>query len=449
MFSQISFEDKFVTSFIGISEYERLTPYVEQAHHWLHQKEGAGRDALGWLYAPCDDDITELRAIERAAARVRAQAEAFVVIGIGGSYTGTRAALNFLQPHFYNQLARTRKGAPEIYFVGHHLNTAYLEQLIEVLQGKEVSINVISKSGTTMEPALAFRFMRQWMEKKYGKEKARERIYITTDGNRGPLRRLAEEEGYDSFTIPADIGGRYSVLTPVGLFPMAVSGISIRDVLAGARTAYHAYQHPRLAENECYRYAGIRHLLYQKGKSVEVLAYYNPSFQMFAEWWKQLFGESGGKDNKGILPVTAQYTTDLHSIGQYIQEGLRTLFETVLYVNKAESSLCVAAEKENRDQLNYLTGSTLEDVNEQAFKGTVLAHTDGGVPNLIIRMPKLNAEIFGQLVYFFQKACALNGYLMGVNPFDQGGVEAYKKNMFALLGRPGYNHTKQQLLQRF
>lgn len=371
-----------------------------------------------------------------------------MVIGIGGSYLGARAAIEMLTHSFYNQLPKEKRSTPEIYFVGQNISSTYVNHLLQVLEGKDFSVNVISKSGTTTEPAIAFRIFREVLEKKYGKEGARKRIYATTDREKGALKKLANEEGYESFIIPDDVGGRFSVLTPVGLLPIAVAGINIEEMMKGAADAREEYSTPELAQNASYQYAAVRNALHRKGKAIEILVNYEPSLHYISEWWKQLFGESEGKDQKGIYPSSVDFTTDLHSMGQFIQEGSRNLFETVLLVEEVQEQITIGEDKDNLDGLNFLSGKTMDFVNKKAFEGTMLAHTDGGVPNLIVKLPDMSAYTFGYMVYFFEKACGISGYLSGVNPFDQPGVEAYKKNMFALLGKPGYEENKAKLEQR-
>jgi len=444
----ISFNYSYALPFVKQDEILNMQPQISMAHELLHQKTGAGNDYVGWVDWPLNYDKEEFARIKQAAAKIIAQSDVLLVIGIGGSYLGAKAALEMLTHTFYNQLPAAKRKTPEIYFVGHQLSAAYLADLLEVLAGKDISVNVISKSGTTTEPAIAFRLVREYMEKRYGKDGAKERIFATTDRSRGALKTLANEEGYETFVIPDDIGGRFSVLTAVGLLPIAAAGIDIDDMMAGARDGHRLYSSASLAENPCYQYAAVRNILYRKGKTAELLVNYEPSLQYFAEWWKQLFGESEGKDYKGILPASVNFTTDLHSMGQYIQDGLRNLFETVLSVEQAGAEIMVQEEKANLDGLNFLAGKSLHFVNQRAMEGTVLAHTDGGVPNLMVQIPKLNAYYFGQLVYFFEKACGISGYLLGVNPFDQPGVEAYKKNMFALLGKPGFEKEREELENR-
>ncbi len=448
MSSEVSFDYSYALPFIKPEEIANLRTQVEAAHGMLHQKTGAGNEYLGWVDWPLNYDQEEYSRLKLAAKKITAQSDVFLVIGIGGSYLGAKAALAMLTHTFYNQLPASKRKTPEIYFLGHQLSSSYLAELLEVLEGKEVSVNVVSKSGTTTEPAIAFRFIREYLEKKYGKHGARERIFATTDKKRGALKQLADEEGYESFVIPDDIGGRYSVLTAVGLLPIAVAGVDIDEIMSGSQAAHRLFSVPSLENNSCYLYAAIRNALYRKGKTVELLVNYEPSLQYFTEWWKQLYGESEGKDCKGIFPAAVNFTTDLHSMGQYIQDGLRNLFETVIDVRTTRAELIMQKEQDDLDGLNFLEGKSLEQVNRRAMEGTLLAHTDGGVPNLVIRVPQLNSYYFGQMVYFFEKACGISGYLLGVNPFDQPGVEAYKQNMFALLGKPGFEEQKAKLEKR-
>lgn len=435
-------------SFINESEISNLSPFVKAAHEMLHNKSGAGSDYLGWVDLPTAYDKAEFTRLKAAAEKIRSDSDALVVIGIGGSYLGARAAIEALTHSFYNLLPKAERGAPEIYFVGNSISSTYITELFELLKNKDISVNVISKSGTTTEPALAFRVFREYMEKKYGKVEASKRIYATTDKARGALKKLSDEENYESFVIPDDVGGRYSVLTPVGLLPIAVAGINIDEMMEGAADARELYSNPSLSANECYQYAAVRNALYAKGKTTEIMVNYEPSMHFFTEWWKQLYGESEGKDQKGIFPAGVDFTTDLHSMGQYIQDGLRNIFETVLNVEKPRKNMDIKEEKDNLDGLNFLTGKNIDLVNKKAMQGTILAHTDGGVPNLVVNIPEMNSYWFGNIVYFFEKACGISGYLLGVNPFDQPGVEAYKKNMFALLGKPGYEEEKAKLEKR-
>lgn len=389
-----------------------------------------------------------LFAFNKQRKKIQQDSDVLLVIGIGGSYLGARAAIEMLQHSFYNVLPTEKRKTPQIIFVGNNISSTYMRDVMDLLEGKDFSINVISKSGTTTEPAIAFRIFRKLLEEKYGKEEARKRIYATTDRARGALKTLATEEGYETFVIPDDVGGRYSVLTAVGLLPIAVSGADIEAMMKGAAQAREDFSKSELEENIAYQYAAVRNVLYNKGKTIEMLINYEPALQYFAEWWKQLFGESEGKDQKGIFPASANFSTDLHSLGQYVQEGRRDLFETVLKVETPRHELTIEAEDNDLDGLNYLAGKTVDFVNTKAFEGTLLAHTDGGVPNLVVTLPRLDEYTFGYLVYFFEKACAMSGYLLGVNPFDQPGVEAYKVNMFALLGKPGYEEKKAELEKR-
>lgn len=440
----------YTNSLAFVSEYEiaYLLPQVQAAHELLHTKKGPGSDYLGWVELPENYDRTEFAAIKEAAHKIKGDSDALVVIGIGGSYLGARAATEMLAHSFHNLLPKEKRSGPEIYFVGNNISSSYIAHLLELLAGKDISVNVISKSGTTTEPAIAFRLFRELMERKYGKAGARDRIYATTDRQKGALKGLAEREGYRTFVVPDDVGGRFSVLTAVGLLPIAVSGVDIDGIMSGAAAAAGLYADPDLENNPCYQYAALRNALYRKGKTIELLVNYEPALHYFAEWWKQLFGESEGKDGKGIFPAAVDFTTDLHSIGQYIQDGRRELFATVLAVTAPRVNMTIPTDPDNVDGLNFLAGKSIDLVNKQAMRGTMLAHTDGGVPNLQIEVPELNPYYFGQLVYFFEKACAISGYLLGVNPFDQPGVEAYKANMFALLGKPGYEESRQKLEER-
>ncbi len=444
----ICFEHRQALPSLTQTELDLLAPQVRTAHDLLHARTGPGAEFTGWLDLPRHYDRSEFARIQEAAAQIRHDADALVVVGIGGSYLGARAAIEMLGHSFYNQLPRERRQGPAVYFAGHQISGTYLTHLLELLEDREVAVNVISKSGTTTEPAVAFRVLRAWMERKYGKEGARRRIYATTDRARGALKQMAATEGYESFVVPDDVGGRYSVLTPVGLLPIAAAGIEIEAMIQGAAEAMAAYADPDLAVNDSYRYAAVRNILYRKGYTVELLVNYEHGLHHFAEWWKQLFGESEGKDRKGIFPAAVHFSTDLHSMGQYIQEGRRGLFETVLWVQHPRADHHVPHDAENLDGMNFLAGQTMNEVNRRACEGTLLAHADGDVPNLKIVVPELTARWFGNLVYFFEKACAISGYLLGVNPFDQPGVEAYKRNMFALLGKPGYEAEKERLEQR-
>ncbi|NGP44288.1 glucose-6-phosphate isomerase [Bacillaceae bacterium SIJ1] len=435
-------------SFFQPHEIDYLQQTVSTLHKSIHEKTGAGADYLGWVDLPVDYDKEEFARIEKAAAQIKDHSDVLIVIGIGGSYLGARAALEMLNHSFYNIIDKEDRKAPQIIFLGHHISAQYVADLQDVLKNKDVSVNVISKSGTTTEPAIAFRHMKTWMEEKYGKDEAKKRIFATTDKEKGALKTLASEEGYETFVIPDDVGGRYSVLTAVGLLPIAVSGISIQDMMQGAADAREAYSAPNVHDNEAYQYAAVRNVLYNKGYTIEMLINYEPSLQYFSEWWKQLFGESEGKDLKGIYPSSANFSTDLHSLGQYVQEGRRDLFETVLSVEEPGAQILIEKDENNLDGLNYLGGRDLDFVNKKAQEGTRLAHIDGGVPNLNVHIAKRDAYHFGYLVYFFEKACAMSGYLLGVNPFDQPGVEAYKQNMFALLGKPGFEERLNELKDR-
>ncbi|GKV70174.1 glucose-6-phosphate isomerase [Sporosarcina sp. NCCP-2716] len=439
----ITFDDTNARPFIGRGAVDAFTEPVAAAHARLHAVPD-DEQVLGWVDWPKNYDRQEFAHIQTAAERIRKQSHALVVIGIGGSYLGAKAAIEALGHTFRNQA----DGEMEIYFAGHNTSARYLIDLLDVLRGKEVSVNVISKSGTTTEPALAFRILREYMENRYGEEEARKRIYVTTDAEEGALLQLSDEKGYETFVIPADIGGRYSVLTPVGLLPMAVAGLDIEAMMAGALAACERYGIGNLAENPCYQYAVWRNLLHADGKSIELLAVYDPALEYVAEWWKQLFGESEGKEGKGLFPASVTFTTDLHAIGQYIQQGPELFIETVLQVTKPSVDWTIGEDPANLDGLNFLSGQTLNEVNEQASRGATLAHVDGGVPNMRIEMEELDEFNFGELIYFFEKACAMSGLLLGVNPFDQPGVEAYKRNMFALLGKEGFERERANLQAR-
>lgn len=446
--THVTFQYNKALDFFSQSEIDNLQPYVQVAHDALHEHTGPGNDFLGWIKLPENYDKEEYARIKKSAEKIRQDSDILLVIGIGGSYLGARAAIEMLTHSFQNLLSKEERKAPQVIFVGHHMSSTYMKELFDVLEGKDFSINIISKSGTTTEPAIAFRIFKKYLEEKYGTEEAKNRIYATTDKEKGALKTVADQEGYETFVIPDDVGGRYSVLTAVGLLPIAVAGIDTDEMLQGAQAAMNDFAEPSLAKNGAYQYAAIRNILYQKGKTVELLVNYEPHLQYFAEWWKQLFGESEGKDLKGIFPASANFTTDLHSIGQYIQEGRRDIFQTVLHVNEPKEDITLEADENDLDGLNYLAGKTIHEINDKAFQGTILAHNDGQVPNLILELPRLDAYTFGYIVYFFEKACALSGYLLGVNPFDQPGVEAYKKNMFALLGKKGFEAEKEALEKR-
>ncbi len=448
MAENITFDYSEAKPFFKQHEIDYLSGAVKAAHDALHEKKGAGNDYLGWLDLPSNYDKEEFSRIQKAAKDIQSHSDVLVVIGIGGSYLGARAAIEMLNHSFYNLLSDSERQAPQIFFVGNTISSTYTKELFDVLKDKDVSVNVISKSGTTTEPAIAFRLFKSFLEEKYGKEGAKSRIFATTDKEKGALKTLADNEGYETFVIPDDVGGRYSVLTAVGLLPIAASGVNIDEVMKGAQSAEEKLSADSLAENEAYQYAAARNVLYNKGKSIELLINFEPGLHYFSEWWKQLFGESEGKDHKGLYPASADFSTDLHSLGQYVQEGRRQLFETALRVGKAREEIVIEKDDDNLDKLNYLAGETMDFVNKKAIEGTMMAHTDGDVPNLIVNIPEISPYYFGYLVYFFEKACAISGYLLGVNPFDQPGVEAYKTNMFALLGKPGYEEQKEALENR-
>lgn len=434
--------------YINAEEVELLQPMVATAHNLLHEKTGAGSDFIGWIDLPVNYDKAEFARIKAAAEKIKSDSEVLIVIGIGGSYLGARATIEALSNSFYNNLSAADRKTPQIFYAGNSISSTYLSDLIELVKDKELSVNVISKSGTTTEPAIAFRVFKNLMEKKYGKEGAKSRIYATTDAAKGALKSLATEEGYETFVVPDDIGGRFSVLTAVGLLPIAAAGIDIDALMEGAAAAREAYSVPDIKTNDCYKYAAARNALYRRGKTTEIAVNFEPSLHYFNEWWKQLYGESEGKDGKGIFPAAVDFSTDLHSMGQYIQEGLRNIFETQIVVDAPRKNIVLEETADNGDGLNFLTGNTVDFVNKQAFRGTLLAHNDGGVPNLIVSIEKLDAYNLGFLMYFFEKACGISGHLLGVNPFNQPGVEAYKKNMFALLGKPGFESLKEELEKR-
>ena len=445
---KINFNYNKALDFFAKEEVDVLQPYVDVAHDMLHNKTGLGNDFLGWVDLPNNYDKEEFARIKKAAEKIKSDSDVLVVIGIGGSYLGARAAIECLGHSFRNNLNKEERKTPEIYFAGNNISSTYLIDLLDVIKDKDVSLNVISKSGTTTEPAIAFRVLKEFLENKYGKDEAAKRIYATTDAKKGALKQVSDEEGYETFVIPDDVGGRFSVLTPVGLLPIAVAGIDIDAIMTGANDARVDFNNSNLEENDCYQYAVVRNILHKKGKDIELLVNYEPNLHYVSEWWKQLYGESEGKDQKGLFPASVDFSTDLHSMGQYVQDGKRILFETVLNVEKPRRVLNLKEEANDLDGLNYLSGKTLDFVNEKAFQGTLLAHTDGQVPNLLINIPTLDEYNFGYLVYFFEKACGISGYLLGVNPFNQPGVEAYKKNMFALLGKPGFEKEKEELEKR-
>lgn len=431
---------KYADKFVAPHELEAVKAQVSLAHNTLVSKSGLGNDFLGWVDLPVDYDKEEFARIKGAAERIKEKADILIVIGIGGSYLGARAAIELLRSPYYNNL---KKDTPDIYFVGNNISSTYLNEILSICEGKDICVNVISKSGTTTEPALAFRIFKKLVEDKYGKEEAKTRIFATTDKARGTLKELSDAEGYETFVIADDVGGRYSVLTAVGLLPIAVAGCDIDKIMEGAQAAREAYSKDDM--NDCYKYAAMRNILYRKGKSVEMLVSYEPAFAMMNEWFKQLYGESEGKDHKGIFPASAIFSTDLHSMGQFIQDGSRVMFETVVDIKSPKQDMFLEDDKENLDGLNFLTDQNMSVVNRKAMEGTILAHTEGGVPNLVIEVDKLDEYNFGEMVYFFERACAISGYMLGVNPFNQPGVESYKKNMFALLGKPGYESQKAEL----
>ena len=440
----VKFNSAFAREFLRENDIVGLKAQVEVAHKMVEEKSGLGNDFLGWVNLPTDYDKEEFARIKKAAQKIKEDTDILIVIGIGGSYLGARAAIEFLKGPFYNDLA----DGPKIYFAGNNISGSYLDDILKLCEGKRVSVNIISKSGTTTEPAIAFRVLRKYLEEQYGEEEAAKRIYCTTDKARGTLKQLADAKGYECFVVPDDVGGRFSVLTAVGLLPIAAAGADIDALMYGAREASKEYACMDLEKNDCYTYAALRNALYRKGKMVELLVSYEPRFTMMAEWFKQLFGESEGKDNKGLFPASVTFSTDLHSMGQFIQDGTRILFETVVNIGASEKDVIIEKETDDGDGLNFLAGKPMAFVNQKAFEGTILAHTDGGVPNFVINVDKADEENLGRLIYFFEKACAISGYLLGVNPFDQPGVESYKKNMFALLGKPGYEAQKAELEKR-
>ena len=446
--SRVTFDYSKAKTFISEHEIESMKKIAENAKAELLGREGAGNDFLGWIDLPVDYDKEEFARIKEAAERIKGDSEVLLVIGIGGSYLGARAAIEFLRHNFYNMVSKEIRKTPEIYFVGNSISSTYMKHLVDVIGERDFSVNIISKSGTTTEPAIAFRIFKGMLEKKYGKDGAAKRIYATTDKARGALKNLATEEGYETFVVPDDVGGRFSVLTAVGLLPIAVSGADIDKLMEGAADAREHALNDSYEENDAVTYAAIRNILLRKGKAVEILANYEPSLHYVSEWWKQLYGESEGKDQKGIYPASVDLTTDLHSMGQFIQDGNRIMFETVLNVEESTEEIVIEEEPVDLDGLNYLTGKTVDFVNKSAMNGTMLAHTDGNVPNLVVKIPKQDEFSLGQLFYFFEFACGVSGYILGVNPFNQPGVESYKKNMFALLGKPGFEKEREELLKR-
>lgn len=435
----------YLAGFIEPDEYRFISHQVKAAHEMLHSKSGPGNEFTGWLTLPTDYDKLEFERIKKAAEMIKSNTDIFIVIGIGGSYLGSRAVIEFIKSSHYNSL---KKNTPDIYFIGNSISSTELCEILEICKDKDISINMISKSGTTTEPAIAFRVFRKLLEQKYGKSGAKKRIFCTTDKSKGTLKQLADTEGFETFVVPDDVGGRYSVLTAVGLLPIAVAGINIDDLMLGAQLAQNELTCCNINENDCYKYAAIRNILYRKGKSTEILVSYEPRFAMMSEWFKQLFGESEGKNQKGIFPASVTFSTDLHSMGQFIQDGSRNLFETIVFIEKPLKDLKIEVDSENIDGLNFLAGKNISYINKKAFEGTTLAHIDGNVPNIVLNIPEISEKELGYLIYFFEKACAMSGYLMGVNPFDQPGVEDYKKNMFALLDKPGFENRKKYLQER-
>ncbi len=441
----IKLNDHYLTSFIRPHEYEQIEPQIKEADRMLRQKSGAGNAFLGWVDLPENYDKEEFARIEKCAQKIQKTCDALIVIGIGGSYLGARAVIEYLKSPNYNLV---KKDTPDIYFAGNVISADALNEILALCEGKDICVNVISKSGTTTEPAIAFRVFRNLLEEKYGKEGARERIFVTTDKAKGTLKQFSTDAGYETFVVPDDVGGRFSVLTAVGLLPIAVAGIDIKALMEGAASARKAYAVADLSKNDCYKYAAIRNILYRKGKNLEILAGYEPFAAMLHEWWKQLYGESEGKDGKGIYPSSVVFSTDLHSLGQYVQDGNRNLFETVIDIADTGASFAIPEDPANIDGLNFLSGMDLNLVKKTAMQGTVLAHVDGGVPNILLEISERSAFVLGELLYFFELACAISGYVLAVNPFDQPGVESYKKNMFALLGKPGYEDLRRDLEER-
>ena len=437
--------DKFLSDFVSCNEIKNMQPSATAAYNLLKEGNGPGNDFIGWVDLPVNYDKEEFERIIKASEKIKASCDVLVVIGIGGSYLGARAAIEFVKSPIYNNL---KKDTPDIYFAGNNISPTALTELLSICEGRDICVNVISKSGTTTEPAVAFRVFKSILIEKYGEEGARERIFVTTDKARGTLKKFSDEAGYETFVVPDDVGGRYSVLTAVGLLPIACAGIDIRAMMQGAADARAAYSSAIIEENDAVKYAVIRNILLRKGKSTEILVGYEPYMLMLNEWWKQLYGESEGKDKKGIFPASVIFSTDLHSLGQYIQDGQRNLFETVINVKNPGASFVILEDPANVDGLNFIAGASLDYVNKTAMLATLIAHNDGGVPNIMLELEDRTAYTFGYLVYFFELACAISGYILGVNPFDQPGVEAYKKNMFALLGKPGYENMREELQKR-
>ncbi len=448
MLKTVTFDYSKAAGFVSAEEIDNFKSTVMSARETLLDRTGAGNDYLGWIDLPVDYDKEEFERIKEAAKKIQGDSDVLLVIGIGGSYLGARAAIEFLTHSFYNVLDKSKRKTPEIYFLGNSISSKYLKDLKDVLEGKDFSINIISKSGTTTEPAIAFRVFKEMLIEKYGREEANKRIYATTDKARGALKNLATEEGYESFVVPDDVGGRFSVLTAVGLLPIAAAGLDIDKLMEGAASGRKKALETPYESNDAMLYAAVRNILHRKGKSVEIVANYEPSMHYVSEWWKQLYGESEGKDQRGIFPAAVDLTTDLHSMGQFIQDGSRIMFETVMSIEESPAEILLNKEEVDTDGMNYLAGKSVDFVNKSAMNGTILAHTDGNVPNLMVKIPEQNAFYLGELFYFFEFACGISGYILGVNPFNQPGVESYKKNMFALLGKPGYEDEREKLLKR-
>ncbi len=446
--AKVTYDYSKALRFVSSEEVELIRPQAEAAKELLTSKKGAGNDFLGWLDLPVAYDKEEFVRIKKAADKIRNDSEVLLVVGIGGSYLGARAAIEFLKHSFFNSVDKEKRNAPEIYFLGNNISSTYIHDLIEVIGDRDFSINMISKSGTTTEPGISFRIFKELLEKKYGKEAASKRIYATTDAHKGALKSLADSEGYEEFVVPDDVGGRFSVLTAVGLLPIAVAGADIDALMAGAAKGREMAMNNAFEDNDALKYAAVRNILYRKGKSVEIVANYEPSLHYISEWWKQLYGESEGKDQKGIFPASVDLTTDLHSMGQFIQDGARIMFETVINIEKPRYEIEMKKADNNLDGLDYLAGKSVDFANKCAMNGTILAHTDGNVPNALINVPEQTEEYLGQLFYFFEFACGVSGYMLGVNPFNQPGVESYKKNMFALLGKPGFEDKTEELRAR-
>lgn len=438
----IKLNTSYLKGFVGENEFAAIAPQVRAAHEMLTNKSGLGSDFTGWVDLPVDYDKEEFARIKKSAQKIISDSDVLLVVGIGGSYLGARAVIEAIKSPLYNNL---KKDTPEIYFLGNSISSTYFREVLSLCEGKDFSVNVISKSGTTTEPAIAFRVLKEMLEKKYGKEGSKGRIYATTDKAKGTLKELADAEGYETFVVPDDVGGRYSVLTAVGLLPIACAGIDIDKLMQGAQDAHKAYADPDIEKNDCYKFAAVRNILLRKSRTTEITVAYEPYMWCFGEWIKQLFGESEGKDGKGLFPASMIFSTDLHSLGQYVQQGLRNMYESVIWVKNAKLDQEIPFEESNADGLNFVAGKKMQFVNEKAFQGTVLAHAQGGVPSVVLELDEMNEFTMGQLIYFYEKACGISAYVLGVNPFDQPGVQMYKSNMFALLGKPGYEDKKAEL----